>query len=572
MSKQKNLYARLERAIQSGQPGLWVRSHEQDEAYATIDQMQREREENWVLRSWDVIRGMIGTDIPLTEKTGADALNQESCLSAIRALLDEAEKRADRAEAAGGDLDQIPKADLRNILLVIRNGQREIENNGATNRELIMALMLLLTVGKAQRCHVLLLVPPGTTPPLDLRDALQVIDHELPGQPDRVDIATDILGEEKNVDAERIARIAQICGGLTRGQVERVCAEALVTGTKRLERTARQLKTEIVNSTGFMTLAPGLTKFDPYTIKRGDVDHGHLFESDEHPRTLIRVDKDSFYVPGVGGCQGFKDFTLSLLNNVEGKRIRPSGALLLGVPGVGKSLSAVALGNELGWPVLMFNFGELMGQYVGQSEAQLNAALQIADYMSPCILYAEEINLAFQGSQSGQSDNGVASRMLGALLTWLENHSSLVYFVGSCNDSRTLPPALKRAGRMDVQFFFDYPTPEVREEIWKMFIGGLGLDPHQERPADDMWAGAEIRSCCTTAHLTGWPLVKAAKIVVPTMSSCKEEMNELRRWAEGRCIDAATGDHYQMDGAPVVKNPHRAVRKMHRRTSGRAEE
>ena len=564
----KTLYERILRAIISGSAGVAIRTHEQDEAYSTIYRTVMDRaEENkekgdeeaplWQLRTFDIVNGLTGTDIAVRDPNSPGSLNAESCYSAIMGLL----KNAEENQVEGKKISQ---ADAQNILLVVRNGHREIENNGATSRELVMAIMHLLAVGKAHRCHLLLLMPPGVSLPLELRDLMQVIDHELPSFQDRREIVDEILAGRKNIDSLRIDRISTICGGLTRGQVERVCAEALIDGTKRLEKTARQLKNEIVNATGFMTLAPGMTKFDPFHIKRSDPDYAHIFEEESHPRTLIKIDKDTFFVPGVGGCKGFKDYTIRVLSHVEKKRIRPSGALLLGVPGVGKSLSAIALGNELGWPVLMFNFGELMGQYVGQSEGQLKMALDIADHMDPCILYAEEINLAFSGSSAGSSDSGVASRMLGTLLTWLENHSSMVYFLGSCNDSRTLPPALKRPGRLDKQFFFDIPNRAVKDEIWNMFIPGLGLDPNQERPKDDQWAGAEIRACCSDAHLGDYSLLEAGPGVIPTMVSSKDEMQELRRWASGRCIDAATGKLYSPDQVAAPTPSAERPRKMRR--------
>ena len=102
----------------------------------------------------------------------------------------------------------------------------------------------------------------------------------------------------------------------------------------------------------------------------------------------------------------------------EQPAVKPRGVLLLGVPGTGKACFAKALGNETGRPTLLLDLGALMGSLVGQTEANIRQALQIADAMSPAILFVDELEKALTGVGS-QGDSGVSTRLFGTLLTWL---------------------------------------------------------------------------------------------------------------------------------------------------------
>ena len=63
---------------------------------------------------------------------------------------------------------------------------------------------------------------------------------------------------------------------------------------------------------------------------------------------------------------------------------------------------------------------------------------------------------------NGQGDSGVSTRLFGTLLTYLNDHISDVYFVGTSNDISRLPPELSRAERFDGVFMIDLPGPKER--------------------------------------------------------------------------------------------------------------
>jgi len=134
--------------------------------------------------------------------------------------------------------------------------------------------------------------------------------------------------------------------------------------------------------------------------------------------------------------------------------------------------------------------GSLMGSLVGQTEERTRRALQIADAMAPCVLMCDEIEKALSGvAGSGQTDSGVSARMFGSLLTWLNDHTSDVFFVATCNDISNLPPEFSRAERFDGVFFVDLPSAKQRRTIWQIYLGMFDIDPDQELPSDEGWTG-----------------------------------------------------------------------------------
>ncbi len=132
----------------------------------------------------------------------------------------------------------------------------------------------------------------------------------------------------------------------------------------------------------------------------------------------------------------------------------------------------------------------------------------------------------------------MSSRLFGTLLTYLNDHTTDVYFIGTSNDISRLPPEFARAERFDGVFMIDLPQPKERETIWRMYIEKFGLSASQQRPRDTDWTGAEIRSCCRLAALLDVPLIEAAANVVPVAITAGESVEKLRNWAAGRCLSA----------------------------------
>lgn len=87
----------------------------------------------------------------------------------------------------------------------------------------------------------------------------------------------------------------------------------------------------------------------------------------------------------------------------------------------------------------------------------------------------------------------MATRLFGNLLTWLSDHDSDVFFVGTANDIARVPPEFVRAERFDGTFFVDLPEGKEKDKIWTMYRHLFGIPESQARPDDTDWTGAEIR-------------------------------------------------------------------------------
>lgn len=148
----------------------------------------------------------------------------------------------------------------------------------------------------------------------------------------------------------------------------------------------------------------------------------------------------------------------------------PKGILVVGMPGCGKSLIAKSIAKEFGVSLLRLDISNLMGQYVGQSEENLRKALAIAEAAHPCVLWIDEIEKAFHGANSSNSNENdtLVMRMMGYFLTWMQERKTAVYIVATAND--VMRPEFMRKGRFDEVYFVDFPGQEERVEIFRKKI------------------------------------------------------------------------------------------------------
>lgn len=157
----------------------------------------------------------------------------------------------------------------------------------------------------------------------------------------------------------------------------------------------------------------------------------------------------------------------------------PKGVLIIGMPGCGKSLIAKSIANEFGVSLLRLDINRLMGQYVGQSEANLRRALSTAEAAHPCVLWIDEIEKAFAGaSGGGNSSNDIVMRLMGHFLTWMQERKTAVYIVATAND--VMRPEFMRKGRFDEVYFVDFPTLPERIDILNKKIEHYQQDTYQQ--------------------------------------------------------------------------------------------
>lgn len=133
---------------------------------------------------------------------------------------------------------------------------------------------------------------------------------------------------------------------------------------------------------------------------------------------------------------------------------RRTKLLLHGPPGCGKTLTARALGGEMGLPVLVVRFDGVVGSYLGQTAARLRELFRYAE-MVPSVLVLDEIDALAQ-RRGNPRDVGELDRVVISLLQELEHSTPRGLVVASSNVPRALDDALWR--RFDLVLDFPVPT------------------------------------------------------------------------------------------------------------------
>jgi hypothetical protein len=493
------LTSRLHELIQAAFTGLWIQTHEPAEAIRDLTALCRT--EGWRLGTWDCDRGMT---FPLEPIQMPGVTDTQDPFAIIRAL----------PQIANGS---------GTTLAVFENLHRFL---GAT--EIVQALARQLQAGKNNRCFVVVLAPAVQIPP-ELDKLFTVIDHELPGHAQLEDIARGIATQDGELPAgDDLARVIEAAAGLTASEAENAYSLALVRHGRLEPETLWELKSQQLKKSGLVSIHRGTESFQQ-----------------------------------LGGLENLKAFCLRAMRRQSEAKAgnRPRGVLLLSPPGCGKSQFAKALGNETGRPTVVLDVGALLGSLVGQSESNVRAALKLADAMAPCVVFADELEKALAGAtSSGQTDSGVTARVFGSLLTWLNDHESDVFFVGTCNDASKLPPEFARAERFDGVFFVDLPGRDQKDAIWGIYQNFYRLDAKQARPDDTNWTGAEIKSCCRLASLLDVPLVQAAQNVVPVAVTAGDKIEGSPQWASGRCLSADRAGVYSRGQERAGGRVRRVVR------------
>ena len=218
---------------------------------------------------------------------------------------------------------------------------------------------------------------------------------------------------------------------------------------------------------------------------------------------MVSVTED---LDGIGGLEELKNW-LKLKAQVMGDLAEaqkfgvetPKGAMIVGMPGCGKSLTAKATAVLFGLPLLRLDIGALMGRYVGDSEANMRRGLKLAETVSPCVLWVDELEKAFTGIGGGSSSSEITSRLFGYFLTWMQEKSKPVFVLATANDLSALPPELLRKGRFDEIFYVNFPNEAERTEILKVHFKKRGKDANRI----DMSRLAKETKCFSGADLEG---------------------------------------------------------------------
>ena len=232
----------------------------------------------------------------------------------------------------------------------------------------------------------------------------------------------------------------------------------------------------------------------------------------------------------------------------------PKGLLLVGVQGTGKSIAAKIIAHEWNLPLLRLDFGRLFASLIGQSEQRVRKMIEIAEALSPCVLWVDEIDKAFAGAQSS-GDSGTTSRVLSTFITWLSEKNTPVFVVATANNIEWIPPEILRKGRFDEMFFLNLPTTEEREDIFKVHLNRFRPDAVKNfqlpllGQLSKEFSGAEIEQVIIEAMRIGFnedrdftneDVLVSIQNLVPLARTKSKELDLIKEWAEsGNVISAS---------------------------------
>uniref|UniRef100_A0A8C9ZXU6 Nuclear VCP like n=1 Tax=Sander lucioperca TaxID=283035 RepID=A0A8C9ZXU6_SANLU len=143
----------------------------------------------------------------------------------------------------------------------------------------------------------------------------------------------------------------------------------------------------------------------------------------------------------------------------------PSGVLLAGPPGCGKTLLAKAVANESGLNFISVKGPELLNMYVGESERAVRQVFQRGRNSAPCVIFFDEID-ALCPRRSGH-ESGASVRVVNQLLTEMDGLETRrqVFIMAATNRPDIIDPAILRPGRLDKTLYVGLPPPADRHAI-----------------------------------------------------------------------------------------------------------
>jgi len=504
-TKSQEIAADIAALLRARNPLLWVVTREEARAERYLTEAAGAA--GYIPRTWDAAQGVVES---LTGKVGnSDLRDPAATLSLI----------ADRTK--GTERGVYIMRDLPAWLIGLA---------GATTNRQLRNLARLLPTTKRESAQAIIVLTPSAEVPAELAGHATVIEWPLP---DRDEIASILDAAIGSLPEEMKGKAAP------NGKREAAIDAAVgLSGEEAASCYARSLVQ--------------LRLIDPATVSK------------EKRRVIARERVLEWFDPlpggldAVGGLENLKAW-LAARRTAYSPEARayglpaPKGALLVGVPGCGKSLTAKAIATAWGVPLLRVDLGALKSKFVGESEGNLRKAFRVIEAIGRCVVWFDEIEKALEGATSGAADGGVSSDALGAVLSWMQERSGEAFVIATANNVDGLPPELLRKGRFDEVWFVDLPTKPERRSILSAALrahgrGGVAVNDDVINGATEGFTGAEIAALVPDAlytayadgarEITSEDLRLAAQTTVPLGKTAAEKIGKLRKWAEGRARPA----------------------------------
>ena len=355
--------------------------------------------------------------------------------------------------------------------------------------------------------------------PKELQELITILQFELPLEEEiSQELKRLIKSLDIEVDSELFENLTRACQGLSLERIRRVLSKIIATYKTINEKSISLLLNE----------------------KKQIISQTEILEYWSVQETILKL----------GGLNKLKDWLKKRETAFGSQALNyglptPRGLLLIGIQGTGKSLTAKAIATDWKLPLLKLDVSKLFGGIVGESESRLRQMITLAETLSPCILWIDEIDKAFSNT-TNNGDSGTSNRLLGTFISWLSEKTKPVFVIATANNIDILPLEIIRKGRFDEIFFLDLPHQEERKEIFQIHIKQFrpknwkSFDYFKLSELSKSFSGAEIRQSIIEAmyqafyekrEFTTQDICFAINELIPLANFENEQMKKLKNWA-----------------------------------------
>lgn len=233
----------------------------------------------------------------------------------------------------------------------------------------------------------------------------------------------------------------------------------------------------IVSLSAFMVIWKIASGYLNKKVTYGVIKASAQRQKDELPRELAYEIKSPLKFTDIAGVDEAKGELVEIVEFLKNPKLfksknihMPKGVLLVGAPGVGKTLLARAVAGEAGVPFFYKSAATFVELYVGVGAKRVSELFAAAKKKAPSIIFIDEIDAI--GKSRGSAGSGEREATLNQLLVEMDGFegSNGVIVIAATNKIDVLDEALLRAGRFDRRVFVELPDAKGREEILKIYL------------------------------------------------------------------------------------------------------
>ncbi|KAI1918594.1 Ribosome biogenesis ATPase rix7 [Ophidiomyces ophidiicola] len=228
----------------------------------------------------------------------------------------------------------------------------------------------------------------------------------------------------------------------------------------------------------------------------------------------------------------------------------PTGVLLWGPPGCGKTLLAKAVANESRANFISVKGPELLNKYVGESERAVRQVFVRARSSIPCVIFFDELDALVPRRDDTLSE--ASARVVNTLLTELDGLGSArqgIYVIAATNRPDIIDPAMLRPGRLETLLFVNLPSADERVDILRTLVRNLAFqvttDVEELVRSCEGFSGADLGSLLRRAGYAAIKrrdtikvedFVSAKREIRPSVTDMKKYEKLRRDWGGGNAI------------------------------------